>query len=1173
MRGHLPFSALQILGLPQLAAARGFYRPPPSAQPVLLLNATLAEDELPCGGSFFWADDCRDPNTAWSLAEKFLFVTIYISIWVIVVAVVHKWPLLQRMLHRAGEVGQAVVSRASSSADNRVPLIDAPFSREVCVGPKPEYPHSKRVMELFQAVAKAKPDSTALIIPKTTTQCAMDITYAELASAVEDLAAVLINLGIVRGSVVALILERSPAQVLAVFGTLCAGAAFLPVDAEAPMPSQQHKVVESEARAVIGYNNEEATQQLAFDVSAVFIGLPSTGLVGMTWNRPRARSLSGSFEKPTHSFSPVEWQRPQENDMALLIYTSGTTGKPKGIVYDHQHLMHGVHFFGEHCEMDGNSVALLKSPYFWAIIEWEMFPALVRGGQLVVASANGHKSPEYMAKTIREHKVSVLMITPQVLDLVLDIHETQSAAKLLHSVRHIVTVGEPLSCKLANRAMSLRGTHPEMQMHNFYGASESSCTVYTVPKVGIDMNLFPNKAPAGTPQPHVTVYVMTVSTDALGITTFEPVETGSSGEICFGGVLAQCYWKYEELTREKWIDTPQYGRLYRTGDLGRWRCGVLEVVGRTDRQVKVRGVRVEPEEVEAVLRGYMITRGGSTENLSHLSDDLETVGAAKWAALKDVAVVASREPCELVAFVSPRDNVSDITKEALRAHCQANLPPAYVPKFYVVLPELPKLPNGKNNLSQLKEDANRYAVDEGTEVMDSLGQMKKLSKWAIFENAVIHRCYACWMLGVLTDHYMHCAADMKPNLEFYQFCTALARKSVPPWTELLVRSFGNDQDMFGFIMLGAYQDSRPDRPGGPPRVKLGLRDLFVFAVYLMMAMPFPQFLYYLSGGLVWPKTWGAYDPPTGAHIWGWKYMKINSYTSDHRWYLDMVLRARVYMQFMELMTAPGWLQVALVAIPCIMPDTWFEKDTYAFDVCEFDHEETYVMYWFSWIFRNWGDGCPLYWRWVQWYLVFYVLCFHYLRPLVRVIEKRLPKHRTWAAIAMASSMTLGVLMAMMHYPNSCLENTCDSMWWAPIEIGVDILQPSLFILGMTYLPVNLSWWGNTTLGCYCFHFFFKDRMTVLIMGLTEVFAWDATGLLQLVAILGMCLFMTSFVGPLGHYILLSPTLLYARLQKRWQAQRMQQPPAAREVALQQRTAAATAASSEPRPSTSAAGVS
>eukprot|EP00913_Durusdinium_trenchii_P034651 g32415.t1 len=83
--------------------------------------------------------------------------------------------------------------------------------------------------------------------------------------------------------------------------------------------------------------------------------------------------------------------------------------------------------------MNSQSVALLKSPYFWAIIEWEMFPALTRGAKLVVASSNGHKSPEYLTNTIAAEEVSVLMITPQVMDLVLDVHDSQGNARPLRS--------------------------------------------------------------------------------------------------------------------------------------------------------------------------------------------------------------------------------------------------------------------------------------------------------------------------------------------------------------------------------------------------------------------------------------------------------------------------------------------------------------------------------------------------------------------------------------------------------------------------------------------------------------------------------------------------------------------------------------------------------------------
>merc|ERR1719476_876789 len=110
--------------------------------------------------------------------------------------------------------------------------------------------------------------------------------------------------------------------------------------------------------------------------------------------------------------------------MALLIYTSGTTGQPKGIMYSHQHLLHGSHFFCHQCGMSAKSTAMLKSPYIWAIIEYEIFPALMVGGRLAIASPSGHKKPEYLANLIFSEQVDTLLMTPQVLDLVLDYHET-----------------------------------------------------------------------------------------------------------------------------------------------------------------------------------------------------------------------------------------------------------------------------------------------------------------------------------------------------------------------------------------------------------------------------------------------------------------------------------------------------------------------------------------------------------------------------------------------------------------------------------------------------------------------------------------------------------------------------------------------------------------------------
>merc|ERR1711874_21433 len=103
--------------------------------------------------------------------------------------------------------------------------------------------------------------------------------------------------------------------------------------------------------------------------------------------------------------------------------------------------------------------------------------------------------------------------------------------------------------------------------------------------------------------------------------------------------------------------------------------------------------------------------------------------------------------------------------------------------------------------------------------------------------------------------------------------------------------------------------------------------------------------------------------------------------------------------------------------------------------------------------------------------------------------------------------------------------------WFWLELGADILQPSLLVLGMTMLPFDLKWWGNTTLGAYCFHFYFRDQITAWTLSLSQALKWDQTGLLLFFAVVSIAFFMTTFLGPAGHYVLLAPTLLYARISR------------------------------------------
>jgi len=142
-----------------------------------------------------------------------------------------------------------------------------------------------------------------------------------------------------------------------------------------------------------------------------------------------------------------------------------------------------------------------------------------------------------------------------------------------------------------------------------------------------------------------------------------------------------------------------------------------------------------------------------------------------------------------------------------------------------------------------------------------------------------------------------------------------------------------------------------------------------------------------------------------------------------------------------------------------------------------------------------------------------------------------PKGPIGASLAFVASMSIGMAMGMFHYPNTVLENGTGVQWiW--LEMGANVLQPTLFIMAMMHLRVDMSWWGNTTLGCYVFHFYFKSHATMLI---EQTCAWLAglglAGLPQFFFVLGGCAAFTTFGGPLGHYALLSPYLLWVRASR------------------------------------------
>jgi amino acid adenylation domain-containing protein len=872
-------------------------------------------------------------------------------------------------------------------------------------------------------------------------------------------------------------------MVVSTYAVFLAGASWVPIDPEVPFERKLELVKDSKAALLV------CQAGLSDSVAGLECRSAEIALDGSQLSVDGDAAKASSSELPSVSLA----------DPAIILYTSGTTGKPKGIIYSHQHVNHGSNTLADLCEITSSSTCFLKTPFIWAVVEWELFPALVRGGKLVVGTAMGHKDPVYLCDTVASEGVTVLVMAPKVLDLLYDVHST---AGQLRGLKHVVAVGEGFPISLAQRCNSLRNF--SAQVHNVYGASESSATVWTVPRCGVDTRVWNGKmSPVGRPQPGCSVWILDKER--------KRVPTGCTGEIVFGGQLADGYWNLPETTAEKFVNTTEFGRVYLSGDLGRWKAGEIEIVGRADRQVKIRGVRVEPEEIEATIKGFTRTVGDDTGLLEAGARGLTGVG-----------VVATSEPADLVAFVSPSLTVPEM--EDLKAHCKNNLPPYYVPKYFKSMDALPTLANGKVNLRALVDLANQH-VSEGTEmVQDSLGQMRNMSKSAMLENEVLHRCYTVWLFGVLTDHWNNCG--MAP---FPYSCGTLSPPTVtklPAWVELFVRQIGNDQDMFGFILFGALQDSRPEAgQQAPKKVRLGYPDMFLFLVYLFAGFPIPQILHAIMPSVINEECASAW-PADGC--------------SGHRWYLLMTVWVHVFLALCQLLRIWPSIQVLAHGLLAVF------GPTYALDLCS-----TNTPTWFKWT-NAWiwglrsteigqaGDTCPIYWGWFQIYVFYYVGAYFYCRPCMVLIKKALARVNGpyWAIGAGAASVVLGATMAAFHYPNISTEyGVHDSRfrWWdLPLEIGADAVQPVLLALAMAWCPLNMAWWGNSTLGTYVFHFYIRTQMyTNWMPAIMRQMETIPGGVVQLFVVLAIPFVFVTFIGPIGHYLLLTPGFIMNWAQRRF----------------------------------------
>ncbi len=427
-------------------------------------------------------------------------------------------------------------------------------------------------------------------------------------------------------------------MVVALLGTLKAGAAYVPFDPEHPPERLLHAIRDAAPCAVL-------TQ------ARLLPALPEAPVPALALDRDwnELETLPGT------NLASLGLS---DHHLAYVIYTSGSTGTPKGAMNEHRAVVNRLLWMQAEYRLDARDRVLQKTPYTFDVSVWEFFWPLLSGARLIVAKPRGHSDPGYLTGLIRSCGITVLHFVPSMLQAFLD-HEDASSCS---SLRHIVCSGEELPMALQSRCLD---SIPHARLHNLYGPTEAAVDVTYWECRTDDASA---RVPIGKPIANTRIYIL----DARR----EPVPIGVTGDIYIGGIaVGRGYLNRPELTSERFSRDPfadrRDARLYRTGDLGRWRTdGNIEYLGRNDFQVKLRGFRIELGEIEAQIARHPNVRE---------------------------AVVLLREDApgdqRLVAYFTCTPDVPSI--EDLRAQLRSALPEYMVPAAFVRLESLPLTSNGK----------------------------------------------------------------------------------------------------------------------------------------------------------------------------------------------------------------------------------------------------------------------------------------------------------------------------------------------------------------------------------------------------------------------------------------------------------------------------------------------
>ncbi|MFA6060554.1 MAG: amino acid adenylation domain-containing protein [Taibaiella sp.] len=439
---------------------------------------------------------------------------------------------------------------------------------------EPKYINNILVLDLFWEQVRKYPNCEAVVYLDN------NVSYKQLAQYCSDLAIFLQFLDDNLEKSVGIFMDPSIEVIIAAWGILISGNAYLPLSPEYPEERLKYMIKDSNVKIII--TQEELKETLSHLISEEIQIITFTDV--------------SKFKNSHQILTRVQLRNNlRSNSLAYTIYTSGSTGKPKGVMIEHQSIANQMNWLRETFNLDNKAVILQKTPMSFDAAQWEIL-ALSCGSKIVMGTPGIYRNPRKLIETIVKYNVTILQCVPTLLNALLNIDEFVNCK----SLTHVFSGGEALSKKIALEFIKIL---PECRLVNLYGPTE--CTINTSAFIVDENNISDSLStvPIGAPICNTQYYILDGNQ--------KPVMAGEVGELYIGGIgLARGYLNLPDLTAQNFLTNPfdpenMHDRIYKTGDLTHWNSdGTVQYVGRTDNQVKLRGFRIELDEIKVAIETH-----------------------------------------------------------------------------------------------------------------------------------------------------------------------------------------------------------------------------------------------------------------------------------------------------------------------------------------------------------------------------------------------------------------------------------------------------------------------------------------------------------------------------------------------------------------------------------------